>query len=381
MERGLRADVEALTAIPRGSASPGERASAEWIASRLRDEGAVDVELQSFRYQGTYAFAHAAHLAVGLLAARRDGVRARAAALAALASLELEASGRVQWLRRVLPAGEGVNVVARVPAAGEARATLVVLAHHDAARTGLAWHPRLVGLGAARARRARRMEPRLGLAAAGLLGAVRAVAALCAASRPRSWPPVSPPSSTSPRARPCRARTTTRPAWLRCWRSRAPSRRRRPSTSRSLLVAPGCEESGMGGTAAFLRRYGATLHPARTLVLGLDTLGSGTPIVCTAEATLLPHAYREEDLAVLDAGAARAGVEPPERWRGGAWTDPILARFAGLPSVSMLSVGPDGVYPNWHRMTDTPDRVDFDSVARCAAIAVGTVEAFADTVT
>ena len=134
----------------RGSASPGERASAEWIAGRLREAGAGDVELQTFRYQGTYAWAHAAHVAAGLAS--------RALAAAALVSLELEASGRAQWIRRLLPASEGTNVLARIPAAGERRATLVVLAHHDAARTGLSWDPRLVALGA----RPGRMPARLG---------------------------------------------------------------------------------------------------------------------------------------------------------------------------------------------------------------------------
>jgi peptidase M28-like protein len=380
VERGLRPDVEALAAIARGSASPGERASAEWMAGRLRDEGAADVELETFRYQGTYAFAHAAHLVVGLVAARRNGAGARAAALAALASLELEASGRAQWLRRILPAGEGVNVVGRVPAAEESRATLVVLAHHDAARTGLAWHPRLVGLGAARARRARRMDPRLGLAAAGLLAAAmpwrlarHAGAAVLAAAVAAELDIASSP--TVPGAN---DNATGAAALLALAGAVAAAP---PAHVETLLVAPGCEESGMGGTAAFLRRHRAALQPARTFVLGLDTLGSGTPIVCSAEATLFPHAYRPQDLDLVDAGAARAGVEPPERWRVGAWTDPILARFAGLPAASLLSVGPDGTYPNWHRMTDTPERVDFDSVTRCAAIAVGTAEAFADSVT
>lgn len=132
----------------------------------------------------------------------------------------------------------------------------------------------------------------------------------------------------------------------------------------------------MGGMAAFLRGAGAGLDPARTLVLSLDTLGSGTPLVASGEATLLEHRYREEDLALAEAGAARAGVPPPQRWRVGAWTDAILARFAGLPAVSLLSVGPDGVYPNWHLPTDTPDRVDWDCLEHCTRIAAGIAAEF-----
>jgi Zn-dependent M28 family amino/carboxypeptidase len=141
-----------------------------------------------------------------------------------------------------------------------------------------------------------------------------------------------------------------------------------------VFVAPGCEESGMGGTAAFLRTHDS--RPDPTVFLSLDTLGSGTPIVAAAEATLFPHAYREADLDLADAGAVRAGVAAPERWRVGAWTDAVLARFAGLPAISLLSVGPNGIYPNWHLPTDTPERVDWDCVERCTRIAGGIAEAY-----
>jgi hypothetical protein len=126
----------------------------------------------------------------------------------------------------------------------------------------------------------------------------------------------------------------------------------------------------MGGMAAFMREHGAKLDPATTLVLGLDTLGAGTPIVCRAEGTILAHRYRDEDNGLADAGASRAGLDPPQRWRIGGWTDPVLARFAGLPTISMLSMGP-GYFPNYHRLTDVPEAVDWDCARRCVAIAEG----------
>lgn len=129
----------------------------------------------------------------------------------------------------------------------------------------------------------------------------------------------------------------------------------------------------MGGMAAFLRAHAPELHAERTLVVGLDTLGAGTPIVLRAEATLLEHRYRAEDLELADAGAARAGEPPPERWRLGTWTDPVLAAFSGLPAISLLSMGP-GYLPEHHLPTDTPERVDWDCVERCVRLAGGIVE-------
>jgi hypothetical protein len=373
----IRADVETLAGMVRASASTGERASAEWVAERLREAGAADVRLETFRYQGTYAWAHAAHLAAGVAAARLGGLPGAALAGLALASLEGEASGRRQWLRRLLPAGEGTNVVARIPAAGDARRKLVLVAHHDAARGGLIWHPRVKRIGAERALRRRAIDPALGPAAAAL-GAVAAGCVLPGAAGRAlrgagsvllgvgiaAYADVA-TSDTVPGAT---DNATGVAAVLELGRTLAAQPL--PGVE-VILVFTGCEESGMGGMTAFLA--GAALDPQRTLVLGLDHLGGDVPIVLSAEATLLEHAYRPEDVALAEAGAARAGLEPPERWRLGTWTDPVLARLSGLPAISLLSMGP-GYLREQHLPTDVPDRVDWDCVQRCARIAGGIAE-------
>jgi Zn-dependent M28 family amino/carboxypeptidase len=134
-----------------------------------------------------------------------------------------------------------------------------------------------------------------------------------------------------------------------------------------LAVTPGCEESGMEGMRAFLASH--PLDPARTLVACLDTLGCGRPIVLEAEHALLRHRYDEADLALV----------PPhvERWTIGGWTDAIQARFAGIPTVSLLSIGPKGLFTHYHRPDDTPDNVDWASVEACLDVAVSVAEAFA----
>jgi Peptidase family M28 len=365
----LRADVEALASMTRDSAGPGERAAAGWIAGRLREVGASDVRVEPFRYQGTYAWAHAAHVAAGLLAAR---LRSRTLALAALASLELEASGRKQWLRRVLPAGEGANVVARIPSRGERRGTIVLAAHHDAARTGVTWHPRIQEAGAQRKLRRRSIDGFMQPTALGFvlvaLGARRAGGVLLALSIAADLDIARSP--TVPGA----SDNATGVAAVIALAERFAAD---PLDGLEVvLLSNGCEESGMGGMAAFLRAHGADLDPATTFVVGIDTLGAGTPIVCRGEGTILTHRYRDEDNDLADAGARRAGLDPPERWRIGGWTDAILARFAGLPAVSLLSMGP-GYLPHYHRLDDLPEHVDWDCAERCVAIAGGIVVEYA----
>ncbi len=357
----LEHDVEALCALVRDSAGPGERAAAALAAERFSEAGVPDVRVTPYRYQTTYAWVHVLHLAAGL--AGRAPL-----SLAALTSLALEADGRCQWLRRLLPKSEGANVVARIPAAGERRTTLVLTAHLDAAQTGLAWHPALARASSARRLRTRAMDPVMAPLGLGLLltalpsrHARRAGRVLLGLGIAGNLDIARSP--TVPGASDDATGVAALLALAATWAA-APL-----AGVEVVFAAVGGEEAGMGGFRAFLEEH--ALAPASTFVLGLDTLGAGTPILARAEGALLTHRYRPEDLATVDAGARRAGEEPPQRWRIGAWTDPVLATHRGIPAAVLLSVGPDGGYTEYHLPTDTPERVDWDSVRRCVAIARG----------
>jgi hypothetical protein len=105
------------------------------------------------------------------------------------------------------------------------------------------------------------------------------------------------------------------------------------------------------------------LRARDALVLGLDTIGSGEPVVLEGEGGLWPVRYADGDVELACRAAAAAGVTL-RPWRIGGWTDPALARLAGLRSVSILSVR-DGGFPNYHLPSDTPARVDHDCVREC----------------
>jgi hypothetical protein len=389
----IRRDVGELSALRRSSARSGERSSAAWLASRLESLGVAGVEVQPFPYQATYASAHALHNSAGLLACRLGGIRAAALALATLVSYELEVSGRSQWCRRLLPAGGGANVVARIPARSERRPrmTLVLVAHHDAANTGLIWHSRLVSAGAARHRRRRRIDPfmapielALALAAAGGLAAAgprrgtrRARTALYARTAAAVVLVLASTVEADVVRSPTVPGASDNATGVAVCLDLARHLIRRPLPDLDVwIVLPGCEEAGMGGMRAFLDRYDEALDPACTFVLGLDTLGAGLPIVLSGEGAMREQRYREPDILLVEEGAALAAEPAPSRWRLGGWTDPILAVHRGLPTASLLSMGP-GYLPNYHVPTDTPENVDWESVDRCARIAAGTIAAFA----
>ena len=376
----IRHDVASLSERTRSSARAGERASAEWLLRRLGELGIAEAQIEPYRYQATYALAHGLHNAAGMGASALGGPRGAVLAAATMCSYEMEVSGAGQWLRRLLPGGEGANVIARVPAAGRRRATLVLVAHHDAANTGLIWSEAAVKAGGARHMRRRRIDPfmapmELSLCLAGvgsLLGrkgrAARALAAgvlglgcLADADVARS--------ETVPGACDNASGVAVCLDLLRVLAVE-------PLPETDVLVAfTGSEEAGMGGMSAFLDRHGASLQRQQAFVLGLDTLGAGTPIVCSAEGAMRAQRYHERDIALVEEGAAIAAVPSPQRWRIGAWTDPVLALHRGLPCASLLSMGP-GYFPNYHHPTDTVERVRWACVMACARIAAGTVEAF-----
>src|SRR4051794_30069470 len=123
--------------MTRGSAVE-DKPQVAWLERRLRDAGAHEVHTESFRFQRR-PWRHVAHGVPALGAAALGGGVGAALAAATALSLEGEAAGRSTWSARVLPAAEGVNLVARIPAAGEPERTVVFVAHHDAAPTGVAW--------------------------------------------------------------------------------------------------------------------------------------------------------------------------------------------------------------------------------------------------
>lgn len=387
----LRDDVETLAALDRRSASAGERAAAAWCADRLRQAGATDVQIQPYRYQHSFGHAHAIHFAGAALG--------RIPAALALAGFELDYSGRAQPLRRLLPKGEGANVVGRIPAtmspqsaqsgraddAGQITAdispesaqrgagvrTLVLVAHHDAAHTGLMWDPRLTERGTKPdGRPPFSLLPELAMAALAigprwLRWPARAVLALATAlalqvARGATVPGASDNATGVAAVLALVERLAADPL---------------PGVE-VIAVLPGAEESGMGGMNAWMEAEGRQLDPATTLVLGLDTLGAGEPMVVSAEGPLWKVGYGAAELDLADRGALRAGLANPRRFRLGGWTDPVLARLAGLPTLSLLSLR-DNAFSDYHLPTDTPERVDWASVDACLALADGIVREWA----
>jgi Zn-dependent M28 family amino/carboxypeptidase len=260
--------------------------------------------------------------------------------------------------------------VGRLPAQGARTRTLVLVAHHDAAHTGLMWDPRFLEAGDRVAAQSGHRASLALLPELAMLGAIaggrrirRLAAGILAAALA-----LSADQARSPTVPGANDNASGVAGVLALARRLAAER---PPGLEVVVVICGCEESGMGGMGAWMRAEGRHLDSATTLVLGLDTVGSGEPVVAEAEGGLWRVRYREEDVSLAVRAAASAGVEL-RRWRLGAWTDPVLARLDGLPALSLLSVR-NGGFPNYHRPTDTAERVDYG----CLEAVVGASAAIA----
>ncbi len=380
-EAVLREVIEALAPLERRAGSPGEQQAAAWIAARLAAAGCeaqIDEEQFLDGYAKVIGSLAAAGAVAGVAALRRRSRRlAGAAAALVTAAIADDISNGPRLFRRATTRSHATwNVVA---SAGDrtAERTLVVLAHHDAAPTGLifddrvqAWAgetfpgiieridtsvpfwwpvlgaPALVTAGAATGRR--------GLAAAGIAGSLLGTAVLAdIAGRP-----VCPGANDN----------LTAVAVLVALAERL---RAEPIAGvRVLLVSCGAEEVLQGGIHGFGARHFPHLDRDRTWVLNLDTVGSPRLILLEGEGPVVMEDYHDRRFRDLIARVAHDAGAPLRRgMRSRASTDAVIPSRAGYPTATIASMDRYKALSNYHQMSDTPENVDYRTVRLTLTIA------------
>ena len=137
---------------------------------------------------------------------------------------------------------------------------------------------------------------------------------------------------------------------------------------RVILLSTGSEESFMEGMQAFGRRHFGSLPRERTQVICLDTLGSPHLLALEGEGMVWMNEYPKDVLARVNDAARDLDVYlyPGLRLRNA--TDGLIALRAGYPTVTFGSVDDFKIPTNYHWPTDTPDRVDYGTVADAARL-------------
>jgi Peptidase family M28 len=366
----LRELVEELEKIHRPSASDGERRAAEWVLERFRELGA-EARIEAEPAHGTYWWPLGIGAALGALGglAGLRGRRALGAALGAAGAAGIAADfppGK-RPLRRLLPRRTAYNVVCELGPA-DAERTMVVVAHHDAAHSGLVFHPALpkiadrlgmverndtspplmapvVGgpiLAALGALTGKRFLSRLGI----LLGAGSAAA--MAEIGIRRVVPGGNDNGTG---------VVTLLALARRLREEP------PRNLRMILLSAGAEESFSEGIKAFGERHFPRLPRESTFFLSVDSVGSPHLLVLRGEGFLKMHEYPRRALDLIDGLAEELGIwlYPNLRLHNG--TDGLEPLAAGYETASLCGCTDLKNPANYHWPNDVAANADFGSVA------------------
>jgi hypothetical protein len=377
-----RQAIHELAAFDRPSASDGERRAAEWIAQRLEQLG-CRVQVEEERAHGGYwwpiTLANAMALAAGVTALRRRGPgwRLLATALAGTSAAALWddlGHGR-RWFRRTLLRHRSTwNVVAET---GDSRAqrTVVLVAHHDAAHSGLVFHPALGRIGPRlfprMHERAKQTLPILygvwlgpvmvALGAAMGLRRLTGAGVVVSAGASAAMVDIA-GRSVVPGANDNLSAVGVLVAVARALQDEP------LQGVRVLLVSTGSEESFSEGMQAFGRRHFPELDPATTEFLCLECLGGPSLIVLEGEGMLKMRPYPAAMRQALADAAGRAGVKITRGIRTVAATDAIIALRAGYPSATLASVAETKLPLNYHWPSDVPEDLHWETIEQAIAV-------------
>jgi hypothetical protein len=367
----LRERLEELEKIDRPSASEGERQAAEWLVEQFGELGA-EARIEAEPAHGTYWWPLGIGAMLGVLgaAAALRGRRALGTLLGAAgaAGIADDFPPGQRRLRRVLPKRTTYNVVCELgdPAAER---TIVLSAHHDAAHSGLVFHPALpeianrlglversdtspplmapvvggpvlAALGAATGRSA--------LAKLGLFLGLGTIAAMADIGMRKSVPAANDNGSAVVALLALARRFLADP----------------PKGIRVILLSTGSEESFSEGMKAFGERHFEQLPQESTFFLCLETLGATHLLALQGEGFLKMRDYPPRALAFIEEIAEDLGIWLYPNLRTYNGTDGLEPRVAGYETVALCSCTDLKQPGRYHWPDDVAENIDFETLER-----------------
>jgi len=366
----LRGWLEELERIKRPSASEGERRAAEWLVGRFAELGA-EARIEAEPAHGTYWWPLGIGAALGALggvaALRGRRLLGGALAGAVAAGMATDFPPGKRLLRRALPRRTTYNVLCELGPAGAER-TVVLIAHHDAAHSGLVFHPELPNI-ADRLGMIERtdtspplMAPVVGgpvLAALGALTGRRSLSRLgvmlglgsAAAMAEIGLRDVVPGANDNGSAVVALLALAERLV------------EQPPENLRVILLSAGSEESFSEGMKAFGERHFPELPRESSFFLCLESIGSPHLLVLRGEGFLKMREYPPRALALIDGLAEELGIwlYPNLRLRNG--TDGLESLAAGYETAVIAGCTDLKQPANYHWSHDLAENVDFETVA------------------
>ncbi|HEX6652493.1 MAG TPA: M28 family peptidase [Thermoleophilaceae bacterium] len=361
--------IRELASYERESASAGERRAADWLAGELREAGCRDVRVEEERAHGGYWWPLGLLNAGSALAALLGRLPAALVGGTAAAALYDDVSGGRLWFRRkALPHRPTWNVMAEL-GDPDAPRTVVFISHHDAAHSGLVFHPELPRIGMRLApklhERANQSIPIifgtfLGpvlLALWGVLGRrpLRRAGLFLAGATTAAMANIG-ASQVVPGANDNLSAVGALVALAHELEEEP------PQDVRVILLSTGSEEGFMEGMQAFGRRHFPALDRETTEFLCLECVGSPHLCIVEAEGMLRMRHYTDSSRDRLERAGEEAGVELTRGLRTVAATDALIALRAGYQTCTLGGVDETKFPSNYHWPSDMPDNLTWSSI-------------------
>jgi hypothetical protein len=375
-EAELRERIERWASIEHGSASPGEHAVAAMIADELRGLG-LDVRIEEEQVHGGYWWPIGIPTALAAVAGVVGGAFAALAGLFGAAAVADDINCERFWFRkRFLAKRTTHNVVAEL-GPRDARRTLVFLAHHDAPHAGIVFHPELPRAWARKypkvLARAKTTPPTmwgaffgpLGVGLASLLGfrKLRLFSALLSAGYAAAMADIG--------LRRVVAGANDNLSGVAASLSLAQALAADPPrNTRVLLVFPGTEEGFQEGMREWFLRHRSELPVDSTLFVNHETVGSPHLALLEGEGMLGITDYPEDFKRFIQQTADDLGIFLWRDLRTRNASDSLIPLRAGYKCALFVSCDELKAPTNYHWYTDTPENVNYGTVAEMARLSL-----------
>ncbi len=358
-----------------------ERETANYLAERLRVMGR-DVDVEPIRIRPDFGIVHAIHAALAIIGSVVSVYSAPIGVVILLFTLIStfgDLTTRFYLVRRLMPTRASQNVFSGQKKPGTS-ATLVLCAHHDSGRAGMVFR---MGSGRIAKFFARRFNTSLAPFAPifGSMVVVLALAALRTVGVESTLLtavqfaftmvllisiPLQIDTALADPAPGANDNASGVAVGLELLKRFEESELKNLNVS---VLFPGAEEGMMLGIREWIRTHDSELDTDSTYFLNIDTLGYGTPHYATKEGFIFMFDFDSRLVDICDSIVESDSEEDeqfharPFKFRVGS--DGLVPLLAGYPAITVVSLD-EGVLPNYHQLTDTPENIDPAALERSA---------------
>ena len=138
---------------------------------------------------------------------------------------------------------------------------------------------------------------------------------------------------------------------------------------RVILVSAGAEETLQEGIRGYAERHFAELPRESTWFLNVDTVGCPELVLLEGEGPFVMRDYTDEFKEQVAQVAERNGIHIRRGMRARTSTDSVVPLRAGYPIATLVSMNEFKALDNYHWPTDVPDNVNLDTVEHAATLA------------